>query len=380
MSNGQRNTNIDFLRGLSILSVIFLHLNIRLPFKDTALGEWLPRSFYNLIFWSGYYGVCVFFVISGYLITRSSIIKWGRLEQINVKQFYYFRFARIMPLLVLIVSVLVIFHWLQVPHFVINTEKTSLAETVFAALAFHINYLEIQHGYLPGAWDIMWSLSIEEVFYLCFPLILLIMPSERWFVIVQMVFLIISPWARTQWYIGNDLGDRNYLAYVDAIYIGCLACIISMRIKFSDLTSKICFVIGCLLIFIVLYFRGWLYRNGISKIGLNASLLSLGTGLLLIHFHRQEKSHRLPGFGIKAFVAWLGKYSYEVYLTHMFIAIGIFEVYRGLNLSGVWLYWVYLLTIPLSGALGMLVARFFSQPANRWLRSYIVDKRGDRSR
>lgn len=51
-----RNRKIDILRGASILFVILLHLNIRIPFKGTFIGEIMPDFLYKFLFWSGYYG------------------------------------------------------------------------------------------------------------------------------------------------------------------------------------------------------------------------------------------------------------------------------------------------------------------------------------
>jgi peptidoglycan/LPS O-acetylase OafA/YrhL len=111
----------------------------------------------------------MFFVLSGFLITTSALDKWKALPNINLCEFYLKRFARIMPLLVALLLVLSILHITEVKGFVINPNSTILLRALFAALTFHVNWLEIQVGYLPGSWDVLWSLSIEEVFYLFFP-------------------------------------------------------------------------------------------------------------------------------------------------------------------------------------------------------------------
>ena len=101
-----RNIGIDILRGLSILFVVLLHLNIHLGYADSFLKEFLPKKVFSVLFWSGFYGVVVFFTLSGYLITKSVIEKWGSTSDIEVKKFYWFRFARIIPLLVVLLLVL----------------------------------------------------------------------------------------------------------------------------------------------------------------------------------------------------------------------------------------------------------------------------------
>ena len=68
-------------------------------------------------------------------------------------------------------------------------------------------------------------------------------------------------------------------------------------------------------------------------------------------------------------ILWLGRRSYEVYLTHMFLVIAIFGLFVSLGkpLSGVPA--LFVTVIVLSGLLGEAVARFYSEPMNKFLRS-----------
>ncbi|MEO0339628.1 MAG: acyltransferase family protein, partial [Bacteroidota bacterium] len=140
----KRNAGIDVIRGLCILAVILLHINIHFQLSQSFIKDILPKKLFSLFFWSGYYGVVIFFTLSGFLITHSILKKWGSLATINVKKFYWFRAARILPLLFLVLLILSILHLAGVNGFVINPEKTTLARAIFAALTFHINWLEIQ--------------------------------------------------------------------------------------------------------------------------------------------------------------------------------------------------------------------------------------------
>lgn len=364
----RHNSGIDVLRGLAILSVILLHLNIRIPFKETLLGGVMPGMLYKILFWSGFYGVCVFFVISGFLITNSALNKWKTLPDLSLRGFYAMRFARIMPLLVSLLIILSILHLSGITDFVIDPARTSLARSIFAALTFHVNWLEIQVGYLPGSWDILWSLSIEEVFYLFFPIVCFVCRKEWHFVALISVFLIISPFARTTWYPGNELGDKNHFAYLDAISIGCMAALVSKRFTMNKTLLLITAITGWSLFLLVTVFRKLVYLTGLTGVGLNITLLALGTAMILIWMQSRFENNRQQPSKFTGFIRFLGRNSYEVYLTHMFVVFLFVRVYHKLNLSGEWVWGLYILTIIISGLLGDLVARYFSNPHNIRLR------------
>jgi peptidoglycan/LPS O-acetylase OafA/YrhL len=153
--SGSRVPGIDVLRGLCIIAVVLHHINIRIHFRDSAVGHWIGPAANRALFWSGYYGVRVFFVISGFLITTWSLKRWGNLEQLNRRQFYIMRFARIVPCLVGLLLILGILDRLGIPQFTVNTQHTSLWRALLAALTFHVNWLEDRTGYLPANWDVL---------------------------------------------------------------------------------------------------------------------------------------------------------------------------------------------------------------------------------
>ncbi|MFS4467549.1 acyltransferase family protein [Maribacter sp. 2210JD10-5] len=372
----KRNTAIDILRGFCILAVILLHLNIQVPFKETAIGEWLPKRWYNLFFWSGFYGVIIFFTVSGYLITGSALHKWKYLTKVDTKHFYIMRFARIMPLLLALLVVLAALHLCNVPSFTIPSEKVSLGRAIFAALTFHINWLEIKVGYLPANWDVLWSISIEEVFYLFFPLLCLLARKEWHFAVLITVFLFISPWARTGMIPNNELGDRNHLAFLDAIAIGCLVAMFAYRINFGRIWARIFGLLGSILLVLTLFYRGEVYRAGLVGVGLNITLLALGVGLVLLWMHYRlycgKHKRKFWSGGIRS----LGALSYEMYLTHMFVVIAGVSLFKKMDLSSEWIYVMYLTVIIGSALLAKALHVWFTEPVNRWIRAKYIKKEG----
>jgi len=360
--NTARNHGIDTLRGLSILSVILLHCYIHMPFTQ----DLFPQKLFNIIFRSGYYGVMIFFVISGFLITTTSIQRWGTLQNISYCQFYQMRFARIMPCLLLLLGATSILNILGVTGFIIHT--TSLTQAIFSALTFQINWLEAKTGYLPANWDILWSLSVEEMFYLFFPLICLICKKPTHFMFVMLAFVILGPLARTSFTDNEIWSDHSYLSCMDGIAIGCLAALFAHHLK---LTKKMFFLVllsGISFFTFILIFRKQAYDIGLSKIGLNVTLLEIGTGLILIAAQEWYKKGKRSGSFWTKPLRWFGRNSYEIYLTHSFFIIAITEVLFDVKQSnfiiGLW----YALALVVSGIFGQLISSYFSEPMNKLIK------------
>jgi peptidoglycan/LPS O-acetylase OafA/YrhL len=159
-----RLDGIDALRGLAIFFVLMNHVNMRLRLAHIPYAAGLPEQLTSSLVWNGQNGVQMFFAISGFLIASTSLRRWGSLARVDVRGFYLLRFARIAPLLLLLLAVLCMLHAAGLSDFVVTAKTGGLARALLAALTIHVNVLEAQRGYLPGSWDILWSLSVEEMF------------------------------------------------------------------------------------------------------------------------------------------------------------------------------------------------------------------------
>ncbi len=364
----RRNIGIDLLRGFSILTVLLLHLNIHFGFSNTFLKEVLPNKLFSFLFWSGFYGVVVFFTLSGFLITNSILKKWGELSKIDLKTFYWFRFSRIIPLLLLLLIILSILHVTNTTGFVINPERTSLGRAIFSTLTFHINWLEIQVGYLPANWDVLWSISIEESFYLFFPIICLFLKKEWHFIIILFLFLVLSPWARTQLYLGNELADKNHLAFLDSIALGCMTAILLKNSNFSKWLNWTFLFVGWSMVILIFVFKSFVYKTGIVDFGLNITILSVGISLILFWIQENYRLGKEKKYKLFSWLRYMGVYSYEIYLTHMFVIIFGVQLFKSLSLGANWLIPYSLLLILISYYLGKIIFHKFSEPINIWLR------------
>src|ERR1700730_4820665 len=90
-----RSARIDFLRGVAIFAVLLLHFSLTYNLVDSPLSLILPAKWVRAAVGNGNYGVTIFFVISGFLITSNNLFRYGRLRSVSLRQFYAFRFSRI---------------------------------------------------------------------------------------------------------------------------------------------------------------------------------------------------------------------------------------------------------------------------------------------
>lgn len=365
-----RVQGIDILRGLCIIAVVIHHINLRFRFQRAPWGQMLPEWVINVLFWSGYYGVRVFFVISGFLIAGWSLKRWGSFRNLDIRQFYSMRFARIIPSLLAVLLVFSVLHLAGAPRFVITRPHQSLPRALFAALTFHINWLEAKTGYLPGGWDPLWSLSVEEVFYLFFPLL------ARWmktgvFVALLLGFVVVGPVARTL-ITSDPWVDYSYFSCMDGIALGCLAAMVNAKVNLSAVAARVLLIAGASLCVFIEVFRGLHGRLPLYKIGLDVGVLNVGTALLVIAFQQRFEKTPSPGRWSTGWLRWFGRNSYEVYLTHMLVVwpmVGIyFRANQSPNMAAFW----YVPITALTGLLGYLLARFYSEPLNSALRRKLL--------
>src|ERR1700761_8951614 len=121
-----RVDGIDLLRGLAIFFVLMNHVNMQLLFAHVPYTQGFSKQLVVSLVWNGQQGVQIFFAVSGFLITSTSLRRWKSLAQISVADFYRLRFARIAPLLLALLTILSVLHLAHVPHFVVRPETGGL--------------------------------------------------------------------------------------------------------------------------------------------------------------------------------------------------------------------------------------------------------------
>jgi peptidoglycan/LPS O-acetylase OafA/YrhL len=353
------------------MAVILLHFFLRIFFSTgIRIGAPIPGHLAYALFRNGDNGVKIFFAISGFLITRTSIRRFGSLSNMQPAIFYRTRFARIAPLLLLLLAVLSVLHLAHIPSFVISPKVGTLPRALFAALTFHLNWLEAARGYLPANWDVLWSLSIEEMFYLFFPLVcFLLLKKNRWgsllFFALLLCLIVAGPFPRSLRETNAVWRDISYFGSMDGIAMGCLTALAVEHFSKKNITRGILLALeaaGAFLLLWIFYWPTFHWMRFIARSGIYGTVLALGTCLILF----ASTLRRREGSRWTAPIRWIGRNSYEIYLTHEFIVIGMTLLYVRIH-RGPTLLWAAAV-LGLAAIFGAYIAHTFSEPLNRTLR------------
>lgn len=365
-----RIDGVDGLRALAILYVLLNHIHLQLLFAHVPYAANLPRSLLAALVWQGQHGVQIFFAVSGFLITSTTLRRWKSPAEVRVRDFYLIRFARIAPLFLALLAILSLLHLAHVRHFVVPARDGGLHTALFAAFTLRIGLLEATRGYLPGNWDILWSLSVEEMFYLFFPLVCRLLGRGRGLVLVLIAFVALGPFARTVLAHGNPVWrEYSWLGGMDAIALGCLTALFLAGRQLSRRLVRVLAACGITLLVFCLCFDALVEKFRLEKLGLDMTLVAVGACMVIAA--SAVSRWQVPRW--LDFLLGYGRRSYEIYLTHMFIVIGCFAVFDALGKPLFLVPAIFLVIIAFAGALGEGVARFYSEPANQWLRSRFGD-------
>jgi peptidoglycan/LPS O-acetylase OafA/YrhL len=268
-------------------------------------------------------------------------------------------------LLVGLLAILSLLHLLHVRHFVVSAETGGLGRALLAALTFHVNWLEASRGYLPGSWDILWSLSVEETFYFAFPWVCRIFGRGKLLIALLLAFVVMGPFGRSVLTHGNPVWrEYSYLGGMDAIAMGCLTAIALHGRSLSRVRLWMLGGLGGALLVFCLVFSRTAYAWIPEHTGLYMTLIGVGASMLIAC--AAQTGWRSPR--IFAPLLRAGQRSYEIYLTHVFVVVALDAAFVATD-AAMWavpLFFIGVLVI--ASLLGEAVGRFYSEPMNRWLR------------
>ena len=285
-------SDIDGLRAIAVMLVLNFH-----GFPETMPG--------------GFIGVDIFFVISGFLITGIIARELGD-ERFRLMTFYNRRIRRIFPALIVVLCTVMVLGWLwMLPAPYAQLSRDVAASAAFSAniaLLFTSGYFDIESAKKPLLH--LWSLGIEEQFYLFWPLILMLAARLRWNLIRVAAAIAIASFLLNVALIGSDRVATFYLPFTRAweLLAGALLACVWSRIDQGEAASNGRAAAGLVLILIALAtlnvhraFPGWW------------ALLPVAGSVLLLSAPAAWGNRRLLSWRP---MVWIGLISYPLYLWH----------------------------------------------------------------
>jgi len=356
---------IDGLRAIAVISVILFHAGI--PF-----------------FSGGYVGVDVFFVISGYLIT-TIVLTQNKNGVFSYKRFYERRVRRIFPALFVVVFSCIPLSWM----FMSSGMIWDFWQSIIATPVFLTNVLfTLENGYFELGTDIkplihIWSLSVEEQFYIIFPAVFIIITSSfnkagvYFFVILILVFSLM--WAQFDEYISiqyelmtrtllriNESGWASFympFGRVWELLSGSLVALVLFDNKRSNYSNLPLSFFGLFLVFFAIFS----FDKNTNIPGFHSLIPVVGTMMLILF---TSKNNLIGTLLSKKYIVLIGLMSYSLYLWHQ----PIFAFYRIVSLEEPSIYHMVFMII-LVFILSWVTWNFIEQPFrdnNKYSLKFIV--------
>lgn len=316
--------NLDGLRALAAFAVVFAHLSYWFEFPDTTFYSTLKFLMAFNGEWGGRLGVIFFFVLSGFLITYLLYVEQSKFGKVSLVFFYIRRVLRIWPLYYLTLLI----------GFVIYPTCVHLFSTVpfhenaswWMYAIFATNFDHIYH-YFPSTniLGVQWSVAVEEQFYLIWPVIFIFFNRKKNFPLVLLALIFISELFFVVLGSRLNAGDYHfgsclrYLAMGGLLGYICYQKLDRLEAVFDKIskTTTIIIYIVCLTIIML--------QNPITAQFSYYKYMYHLVPMLFFSFVIIEQNFSKNSFykiGNIPVLAWLGKISYGIYLTHM-VAINI---------------------------------------------------------
>jgi peptidoglycan/LPS O-acetylase OafA/YrhL len=358
MNSSKRSNGVDLLRGIAILLVLILHFHLTyrlhlLPFDLPWLSDAIKAVSRN-----GNYGVTMFFTVSGFLITSTSLRRFGSPGGIQPGVFYRFRASRILPCLVLVLAIIVALASLDMRSFVNKPDTASMFVAVMSVLTFWHNVLMAKAGYFNYSMNILWSLSVEEMFYLTFPIVFLILRRPRYIVPLLIVPIVVAPFYRSLHADDEIVALYGYLSCFDAIAMGC--CVALLPARRIPRGWSLALQVAAGLAIAITYLSGPIMRHVVWGV----SVVAFCTAVLLYCFRNGEAASSEASSLLPRVIRWFGQRSYELYLFHI-VVLGILREYVtrenvGLDAKPLW----FVFYMCAAALVAQIVFRYFSEPLN----------------
>lgn len=356
---------LDGLRAIAVLGIIIYHLN----------KQWLT---------GGFLGVDTFFVISGYLITSLLLKEYDDTGIIKLKSFWIRRLKRLLPAVIVLLMVVGTATLLLKSDNIIRVKHDIIAAIFYVSnwryIAKDVNYFE-QFSFMPLKH--LWSLAIEEQFYIFFPVILvtLLLTIKKRYKIGFIFWGVSIISLGLMMFIYSINGDHSRVYFgtdtrLQTLLLGVILAFLWPPFKLKndppkvvkyviDSIGSLSFIVLILLFFIINDETNWIYDGGFYLI----SILTLFIIASVVH-----PSTWIAKIFSNPVLVFIGKRSYSLYLWHFAVISFVHSYY----VDGQIPVYVYFIDISLTIIFAELSYRFIETPfrkegikALNWRPSYI---------
>jgi peptidoglycan/LPS O-acetylase OafA/YrhL len=322
ISDKTRNIpSLDGMRAISIILVIVAH-------TSQNYSRWIriPVGSYLLF---AHTGVSVFFVISGFLITSLLLKEWHATGTIAIKRFYLRRAFRIFPPFYLYLGIIFVLA-------LVGIFRTPLRAFFFAAAYTSDYYLGPGAG--SGGLQHLWSLSVEEQFYLLWPAALLMLGKRR-AIFLAWSLILVSPFSRAITYFvlappHRAMVNRMFHSGIDTIMFGCLLALLWQNDRFNRLQRNWIgpWAMTCAVFFLFVV-DPLLEMHFFAAYSLLVGMTLEGVSICVITLYVVKRPETLPGRILNTRVLrHIGVVSYSLYLWQSIFTVELSQ-YFPLNMA-----------------------------------------------
>jgi peptidoglycan/LPS O-acetylase OafA/YrhL len=298
--------SLNGIRAISVFLVVLAH---------SGFGYIIP----------GGLGVTIFFFLSGYLITTLMLVESERIGVIDIRNFYARRFFRLAPPLLITLTIAYSLNFCGILPGHITLEGLT------AQLFYFSNYFSIfidPHGdKTPSGTPVLWSLAIEEHFYIVFPLIMAFFVRSALRPRTIGIFLMCACFVVLMWRIHlvaspGFFVERTYNATdtrIDSIMYGCLTAVlfnplrVSIRSQSMSFLQHALFLAGIAVLLFCLFYRNSVFRETIRYSLQGIALIPIFYFAILFNSNAMFR-HLNSVWAVR-----IGNYSYTIYLSHLVI-------------------------------------------------------------
>lgn len=337
---------LDGFRGYAILLVILGHLNI----------EYLYLA---------QFGVTLFFFVSGFLITKLLIAEFKKSQTISLKDFYLRRLFRLYPALIFFLIVTLLAVWIAQYQLVILD--------IVAGLFYFTNYYLVYFPPVvpdnyPLTAKILWSLSVEEHFYLIFPFLFVLLyksTNKRFLYFLAALLVFFFSLRVGLWWKSTDIiftiNETYYTTHTraDSILYGCFAALLLYAYQHTILAKWYTRFLQMLIVpalAVIVLLLAQKYEAAWYQITLKHSLTGFLLCLVVPAFLFADARRWVVRLFTNRFIIYIGKLSYSLYLFH-WVSLKFISTYYSVH-NTVW----YTLVIVATFLLAVISYHFIERP------------------